>query len=750
MELFVLILIVLLATAVIDLMVGVANDAVNFLNSAIGSKVAPRMVIMIVASLGIVVGVTFASGMMEVARSGIFNPQMLTFPEVMMIFAATMLTDVLLLDFFNTFGLPTSTTVSLVFELLGASVAISLIKVLHAGGSVAEAFTYINTGSVFTIVFAIVVSVVVAFIAGSIIQYLSRMLFTFDIQSRMKRYGAMWGGLALGILTYFILVKGAKGASFLDADQGAWLKANALTIAAISSVVWGILLSLLQWTMNLNVFKPIVLVGTFALAMAFAANDLVNFIGVPLAGFAAHAIASGAADPMGTVMGGLAEPVRANTWVLLGAGVIMAITLAMNKKARSVTATAMNLSRQSEGFERFESIAPARAIVRVVLNVINFVTLITPPSIRATVARRFDTARYKPVRAADGELPAFDLLRAAVNLIVSALLISFGTSLKLPLSTTYVTFIVAMATALPDRAWGRDSAVYRISGVLTVVGGWFFTAMAAATAAAILATILYYGQMIGVIGLVLLASVLLWRNTRMHRARESAHSEAERRFASTAGSIDEALESLRTELSAVMESIITIVTSTHEGLTTEHRGLLKEARRAAKDLNKHGKMIAATIVRASHFDEGESIESKTYAEVSGALRLLLRSVRNMTMQCYDHVDNNHQQFTDVQAEELALIARDLRVHLTMLTARLSAGDFGHVEGFEVERERLRMMIRKSDKQQLKRSKKEEYLSRNSLLYLELLTEYEEIVHHTATIYSNCQRCHGEVPRTDET
>ncbi|MDX9759893.1 MAG: inorganic phosphate transporter [Bacteroidota bacterium] len=745
MELFVLILVVLLAAALIDLMVGVANDAVNFLNSAIGSKVAPRIVIMIVASLGILVGVTFASGMMEVARSGIFNPQMLTFPEVMMIFAATMLTDVLLLDFFNTFGLPTSTTVSLLFELLGASVAISLLKVLHAGGGVADAFTYINTGSVFTIIFAIVVSVVVAFIAGSIVQYLSRMLFTFDIQSRIKRYGAAWGGLALGILTYFILVKGAKGASFLDADQAAWLKANALTIAALSSVAWGILLLVLQWTIKLNVFKPIVLVGTFALAMAFAANDLVNFIGVPLAGFAAHAIATGSADPLSTAMGALAEPVRANTWVLLGAGIIMAITLAMNKKARSVTATTTNLGRQSEGFERFESIAPARAIVRVVLNVFNFVAMITPASIRTAVARRFDTSRYKPVRAADGEMPAFDLLRASVNLIVSALLISFGTSLKLPLSTTYVTFIVAMATALPDRAWGRDSAVYRISGVLTVVGGWFFTALVAATAAAVLAMILYYGQLIGVIGLVLLAGFLLWRNTRMHRARETAHSEAERRFSSTAGNIDEALASLRSELTSVIETIISILGSTHEGLTTENRGLLKDARRTAKDLNKHGKMMAATIVRASHFDEGESIESKTYAEVSGALRLLLRSVRNMTMQCYDHVDNNHQQFTDVQREELALLVRDLRVHLTTLTARLSAGDFGHIDGIEEERDRLRTMIRKSDKQQLKRSKKEEYLSRNSLLYLELLTEYEEVVHHTATIYSNCQRCLNQTP-----
>lgn len=749
MELFVLILVVLFASAILGLMVGVANDAVNFLNSAIGAKVAPRFVILAIASLGIIAGVTFASGMMEVARSGIFNPAMLTFPEVMFIFTATMLTDIILLDFFNTFGLPTSTTVSLVFELLGASFAISLIKVSQTGGGMAEALTFINTGSVFTIMFGIVSSVVIAFIAGSLVQYFSRMLFTFDINSRLKRYGAIWGGVAMGAITFFVLVKGAKGASFLTADQADWMKNNALMVAALSSIAWTFILLLLQWTFKVNVLKPIVLIGTFALAMAFAANDLVNFIGAPLAGFASYAFVDGAVNPYAMTMGALAEPVRADTLVLLGAGLVMAITLWVNKKARTVTATEMNLGRQSEGFERFESIAPARAIVRVVLVLFNFFLKITPEPVRKRIANRFDISRYKPVRDADGELPAFDLLRAAVNLIVSALLISFGTSLKLPLSTTYVTFIVAMATALPDRAWGRDSAVYRISGVLTVIGGWFFTAIVAATSAAILATVLSYGQIFGLIALVLLAGFLMWRSTHIHRRREKDRIEQERRFTAPATNIDEALASLNTELVSTFETIVQVVSTTHEGLTTENRTLLRDTRKVAKDLHKHGKSVAATIVRTSHLDDGdESTDTKTYTEVSSSLELLLRSLRHMTMQCFDHVDNNHQQFSEVQSEELALIVREIRTHVIRLSEKLAASDFRD-EGVDEETERLRTMIRRSDKQQLKRSKKEKYLSRNSLLYLELLTEYEEIVQHTTAIYRNCGRSYSSAPAAPE-
>ncbi|PLX23939.1 MAG: hypothetical protein C0600_14065 [Ignavibacteria bacterium] len=743
MDIFIIILVILLAAAIIDLMVGVANDAVNFLNSAIGAQVAPRFVIMIIATIGIVVGVTFSSGLMEVARKGIFNPEMLTFPEVMFIFVATMLTDVLLLDFYNTLGLPTSTTVSLVFELLGSAFAISTIKVLQAGdGGIGEILTYINTASVFKILFGIVASVIVAFIVGALVQYFSRMLFTFEYGKRLKRYGSLWGGFALAALTYFMMVKGAKGASFLDADQAAWLKANAFYLTMLSFVVWTVIMQLLVWIFKINVFKPIVLAGTFALALAFAANDLVNFIGAPMGGLAAYINAHGSADPWSHAMNSLAEPVRANTWILLAAGSIMAVTLWINKKARTVTATSLNLGRQSEGFERFESIAPARSIVRVVLSVFKFFSIITPDSIKQKIEGRFDTTKYVPTSNEDGEAPSFDLLRAAVNLIVAALLISFGTSLKLPLSTTYVTFMVAMATALPDRAWGRDSAVYRVSGVLTVIGGWFFTAFLASTAAAIIATIIFFTQIYGLIGLAGLAGFLLLRTVRIHRKREKEFAEEERLHSGNSDmGIEDAMKYLQDDLSDTIRTTTNLVEQTYQGLIDEDRLALKETRNLAKSLHKKGKGMSAAILRTSQLEEGEEdMDQKTYTQAISSLQLLLRSLRNLTLQVYTHVDNNHKGLSDFQTEELAEIIRDMKQELTRVSESIARQDFSQLDQMTEDGDELRNRIRKADKQQLKRSKKDKYSSRTSLLYLEVLTECEEIVYHAGALCRLCNEC----------
>jgi phosphate/sulfate permease len=745
MEIFIVILIILLGAAIIDLMVGVANDAVNFLNSAIGAKVAPRVVIMIIATIGIVVGVTFSSGLMEVARKGIFNPELLTFPEVMFIFVATMLTDVLLLDFFNTFGLPTSTTVSLVFELLGSAFAISVIKVLQAeNGGIADVFSYINTASVFKILFGIVASVIVAFIVGSLVQYFSRMLFTFEYGKRLRRYGSLWGGFALAALSYFMMVKGAKGASFLTAEDAAWLKEHTLIISLLAFGGWTIILQLLVWTFKINVFKPIVLAGTFALALAFAANDLVNFIGAPMGGLAAYMKAQGSADLWTQTMESLAEPVRANTWILLLAGLIMAVTLWINKKARTVTATSVNLGRQTEGFERFESIAPARSIVRIVLAIFKFVSLITPESVKRKVEGRFDTSKYRPEPDENGEYPSFDLLRAAVNLIVAALLISFGTSLKLPLSTTYVTFMVSMATALPDRAWGRDSAVYRVSGVLTVIGGWFFTAFIASTAAAIIATIIYFTQLPGLIGLAILAAFLLTRSIRIHRKREKESAESEQYYRGGSVDIDGALDALKVDLSSTINTANDIVHRTYNGLAKEDRLELREARNLAKGLQKRGKGMNASILRTSQMEEGDdAIDDKTYAEAMSSLQLLLRSLRHMATQCHDHIDNNHEGLSDLQTHDLAEIIEDLHKELGKIAKGIEQGDFSNLEKVQEKSKNLISKIRKADKQQLKRSKKEKYTSRTSLLYLELLTECEEIMHHAQSLFALCQRCYSK-------
>ncbi|MCK5464621.1 MAG: inorganic phosphate transporter, partial [Bacteroidales bacterium] len=479
---FLLIVIILIVLAVSDLVVGVSNDAVNFLNSAIGSKAAPFIIIMIIAAAGIVFGATFSSGMMEVARKGIFHPDQFFFGEIMIIFLAVMMTDIILLDFFNTFALPTSTTVSIVFELLGAAVAISLIKIHASGSTIADMSLYINTSSALLMITAILLSVVIAFNVGLLIQYLVRVMFSFNFEKNIKYFGALWGGIAITAITFFILIKGAKGSSFLTKETVAWIRDNSLVILGVSFVGWTLLLQLLQLIFRLNILKFIVLIGTFALAMAFAGNDLVNFIGVPLAGLESFRTFqdSGMADPSGFAMTALAEPVKTPTIFLLIAGSIMVLALWTSKKAKSVSATTIDLSRQDEGYERFESFGMARGIVRASIGFSNFINALTPRAITNFLKSRFNRDQLKDLKKDKGL--SFDLVRASVNLVVASALISLGTSLKLPLSTTYVTFMVAMGTSLADGAWGRESAVFRVSGVVTVIGGWFFTAFCAFTA----------------------------------------------------------------------------------------------------------------------------------------------------------------------------------------------------------------------------------------------------------------------------
>jgi phosphate/sulfate permease len=459
---FLLIVIILIVLAVSDLVVGVSNDAVNFLNSAIGSKTAPFIIIMIVAAAGIVFGATFSSGMMEVARKGIFHPDQFFFGEIMIIFLAVMMTDIILLDFFNTFALPTSTTVSIVFELLGAAVAVSLIKIKASGSNMADMGQYINTSSALLMITAILLSVVIAFTFGLLIQYLARVLFSFNFEKNIKYFGALWGGIAISAITFFILIKGAKGSSFMTDRTVAWIRDHSLLILGLSFLGWTVLLQLLQLIFRLNILKFIVLVGTFALAMAFAGNDLVNFIGVPLAGLESFREfhASGMTDPSGFAMTALVEQVKTPTVFLLIAGTIMVVALWTSKKAQSVAATTIDLSRQDEGYERFESFAMARGIVRASIGFSNFVNTITPKHLRNFLKNRFKRDQFRDMKKEKGL--SFDLVRASVNLVVASALISLGTSLKLPLSTTYVTFMVAMGTSLADGAWGRESAVFRV------------------------------------------------------------------------------------------------------------------------------------------------------------------------------------------------------------------------------------------------------------------------------------------------
>ncbi len=472
-------LIVLAALAIIDLVVGVSNDAVNFLNSAIGSKAISFKTTMIVASLGVLVGALFSSGMMEIARSGIFVPSMFSFNDVMIIFLAVMISDILLLDVFNSMGLPTSTTVSIIFELLGAAVCLAIYKIYTNEDDFSTLGTYINTKKASEIVYSILLSVILSFSIGGLVQYLSRLIFTFHYEKKLKYFGAVFGGIAITAITFFILIKGLKGVSFISKDQYNWIKENQLMIIGFNFIFFTILSQVFSSVFKINILRVIIVIGTFALALAFAGNDLVNFIGVPIAAFNSYEIfqTSGVSGDV-FMMGALADDnIVAPFYFLLFAGLVMVITLWTSKKAKSVIETGVNLSRQGDGVEKFAPNSASRFIVRTGVYIGEGLNYFLPKKIQIHIDKRFEKVEKKSKNSEDE--PAFDMVRASVNLMVASILISIGTSMKLPLSTTYVTFMVAMGTSFADRAWDRESAVYRIAGVFNVIGGWFFTAIVA-------------------------------------------------------------------------------------------------------------------------------------------------------------------------------------------------------------------------------------------------------------------------------
>ena len=471
------IVVFLFLLAIFDLVVGVSNDAVNFMNSAIGAKAASFKTIIAIAAFGIFIGATLSNGMMEIARHGIFRPEQFYFQELMCIFLAVMVTDVVLLDIFNSLGMPTSTTVSMVFELLGGTFVLALIKIAGDETGMLGFADLLNTEKALSVILGIFLSVAVAFFFGTLVQYLSRLLFTFNYTKKLKYTIGLFGGIAVTAIIYFMLIKGLKDSAFMTTENKHWIQENTLMLVSCSFVFFTILMQILHWC-KINVFKVVVMLGTFALAMAFAGNDLVNFIGVPLAGFSAYTdfMANGNGEPMGYLMNSLNGPAKTPFLFLFLAGVIMVYALITSKKAQNVVKTSVDLSRQDEGDEMFGSSAVARSIVRSTMSASESIAKILPDNLKRWADSRFN----KDVMIMENGA-AFDLIRASVNLVLAGLLIALGTSLKLPLSTTYVTFMVAMGSSLADRAWSRDSAVYRITGVLSVIGGWFITAGAAFT-----------------------------------------------------------------------------------------------------------------------------------------------------------------------------------------------------------------------------------------------------------------------------
>jgi len=721
---------ILFILAISDLMVGVANDAVNFLNSAIGSKVARRHWILLVASAGVLIGSLFSNGMMEVARKGVFRPENFYFSEIMTMFLAVMLTDVIILDFFNTFGLPTSTTVSLVFELLGSAVAVSIYKIMNTDGeTIANLGNYINSGKALAIISGILSSVVVAFLVGMVVQYIARLIFSFNYQKNLKFVGGIWGGIAMTAITYFIVMKGVKDTPIIPKTTIDYIDAHTTSILLYSFLIWTILFQFIITVFKFNILRFIVLMGTFALALSFAGNDLVNFIGVSMAGLKAYQVhaANPGVSPDALPMTALAGEVSTNMLYLFIAGLIMVLTLWVSRKARTVTETEVGLGRQDSGVERFGSTQFSRIIVRISRQFAENLDKITPRFIRKFVAKQFDTSKAPKYNSPKGT-PAFDLVRASVNLVMASILISSATALKLPLSTTYVTFMVAMGTSLSDKAWGRESAVYRITGVITVIAGWFFTALITFTIAFGIATALYFGKAPTLIFILAIAIGLLVKSHIIHRKKTKKEQEEE--------VIDEIsiVNRCTNDLGKYLKQSIKVYNRTIDGLTTENRKLLKEVNEEVEELNMEAKKMKYNVYNVLKQLEADSIETgHYYVQVIDYLRELAHSLEFVSQPSLQHIENQHKGLTREQSTELKDLSNKLSELFDDILFMIKQNDYTQVPDAIKKQLDILEELNKIRRKQVKRIKQGETGTRNSVLYLGLLNEIKNMLLHTINI-----------------
>lgn len=657
---FLLIIVFLFLLAVFDLSVGVSNDAVNFLNSAIGSKAASFKRVIIVAAVGVFIGAVMSNGMMDVARHGIFRPENFSFYDLICIFMAVMVTDIILLDIFNTLGMPTSTTVSMVFELLGATFAVSLIKM--TGDETGLTFNdLLNTEKALSVIIGIFLSVAIAFVSGAVVQFVSRILFTFSYKDHLKWKIGIFGGIAITAIIYFLIIKGAGSLTFMTPDIKAWINANTFGIISVCLVVSTILMQLLHLC-RVNVFKVVVLTGTFALAMAFAGNDLVNFIGVPLSGFSSYQdyMANGAGNARTFMMGSLNGPAATPLYFLFGAGVIMVIALSTSRKARRVVSTSVNLARQDGGEEMFGSSRIARRLVRWSLNVAECIERMLPTKVKAWIGKRFDT---------DGVIlengAAFDLVRGSVNLVLAGMLIALGTSLKLPLSTTYVTFMVAMGSSLADRAWGRESAVFRITGVISVIGGWFITAGVAFIGAAVIVALMHWGGMAVTAVAGILSMALLVRNSVRSR-RKVSEDKDDTLFRSMLTTDDkgQVWDLLQIYLADQQKTFAGWAKSTYgdiaRGFVKDDTGALGSAERMLmkeKQVLKNNRRKVTLCLR--RINRETAIEKNTWIFLSNNCCMsMVYNLWRINEVCKEHVDNNFRRLPEYFAGDLSALIGD--------------------------------------------------------------------------------------------
>ncbi|OWY23710.1 phosphate:sodium symporter [Sphingobacteriales bacterium UPWRP_1] len=741
---YLLIVVLLLLFAIGDLIVGVSNDAVNFLNSAIGSKAAPRKVIMWVASIGIFAGAAFSGGMMEVARKGIFNPSFFVFAEVMIIFVAVMLTDIVLLDVFNTFGLPTSTTVSLVFELLGASVAIGLVKIIQNGHSLALLANYINASNVTSIVSGIFLSVLFAFVFGAVVQYFSRLLFTFNFKYKLPAAAIIWSGAALSVMTYFLFIKGIKGAAFISADFAVLVNSNAGLLIGCSFAGWVLLLTVMH-LFAINVLRVVVLFGTFSLAMAFAGNDLVNFIGVPMAGYEAWRswLASGA-DANVYNMQVLSGAVKPNTIFLTLAGLVMTFTLWFSRKARTVTNTEVSLGRQEEGIEKFEPNILARMLVRLSWFTGVRAKQLIPASWFNKAEARFTPPQSDAQTANNGiNAPAFDLVRASVNLTVASALIALGTSYKLPLSTTYVTFIVAMASSLADGAWGRDSAVYRVSGVLHVIGGWFATALIAFSVSAIFAVLIYQLGGWALAALILLAAGLIAGSFLHHQTRETENERIQQLLANNNSLKDKELA--RDTALSIANTLATVKQAYQlalEGLKTESETQLKKTKKIVKTLKQQNKEFKVKLLHALQRIEEEDAEAgSVFLLVYDLEQDISQSIMHIIKSCREHVENMHTPLQAQQIQQLEYLQELLNNYLLLIIEGFKNYNFNTLQQVLQQKQALFENLENMLALQINGIKQHQYNATNSHLFFNILLETKDIIAVAARFMKLYNRLH---------
>lgn len=718
----------LFVLAVFDLMVGVSNDAVNFLQSAIGAKVAKFKTILTIAAIGIFTGAAMSNGMMEVARNGVFHPSFFSFQDVMFIFLAVMASDIVLLDIFNTLGMPTSTTVSMVFELLGGTFALALMKV--AGDPSLHVADLMNTSKALTMIMAIFVSVAIAFVVGAFVQYISRTLFTFVYKNNSLKWKiGIFGGLAFTAIIYFMLIKGLGNVSFISDAAHEWINTHSWTICGICFVVTAVLSQVL-FALKVNVFKILVLTGTFALAMAFAGNDLVNFIGVPLAGYSSFQdySANAGGDAAGYMMDSLNGPAHTPVLFLIAAGLIMVISLATSKKAFNVVKTSVDLARQDAGDEMFGSSKMARVLVRFSTNTASALSELVPNGVKRWFAKRFDNENVVLPQGA-----AFDEIRATVNLVVSSLLIALGTSLTLPLSTTYVTFMVAMGSSLADKAWGRESAVFRITGVISVIGGWFITAGAAFILCFLVALAMSLGGLTMASILIALSIVLLVRSNIKYKKKQ-AEEKGDVVFNQMITSEDNAetlrllTQHIRQGQSQFLDFVNVNYLNVTEGFISEDLSRLQKAESAMRKQRQELKQRRRKeMLGLRRIDPGVAIEKSTWFHLGvNSCEDMLYSLRRICDPCEEHIDNSFVPLEKDRIKEFLPLRDTLLYLLKRAVVVISTENYTDSDKLREQCEEFKSCLSSTRQGQIERMQTSKENITVSYVYLNLLQETHEI------------------------